>query len=183
MKRQLSTGAVIAIAATALAALSACSNQADTHNVASTSTPSASTSAPVTPSTTPTPTPTKTSSTSPTQHTHPADELRSAQTSTKNSGRANTQIGTLPTSAGDYTESLVQAWNAGDKGAMNTYATAGVVDKLTSSSPKGALLRTACEDDMCSYTSESGRRVTLTVDPAKVDAGTRQAVTGVKIDH
>ncbi|MBO3130054.1 hypothetical protein [Dermatophilus congolensis] len=182
MKRQLSTGAVIAVAATALAALSACSNQAGTQNVASTSTPSASTSAPAVPTPAPT-TATKTSTASPTQHTHPADDLRSAQGSAKNSGRANTQIGTLPTSAGDYTESLIQAWNAGDKGAMNTYATAGVVDKLTSSSPKGALLRTACEDDMCSYSSESGRRVTLTVDPAKVDAGTRQAVTGVKIDH
>lgn len=88
----------------------------------------------------------------------------------------------LPTSAGDYSEAFMQAWTGGDKSAMSTYATAGVVDQMASVTPEGALLRTVCEDTMCSYSEENGGRVTLTLDMAKVDSGASQAITGVKVD-
>lgn len=88
----------------------------------------------------------------------------------------------LPTSPGDYSEGLMQAWTSGDTAAMREFTTPAVVEQLVGNAPDDALLRTACEDDMCSYSTESGGRVTLTLDVAKVDVGAPQAVTAVTLD-
>lgn len=189
--RRKSWGAVIAVTTLALAPLAACGSGGDSEEVASTSTPMASvSSAPSTTSAAPT--------TSGTEAPSAADAARDSkagtpapdskrtsqqqpQRSAPNSTSEKADKTSLPTNPGDYSEALMQAWNSGNTVSMKLYATDAVVAQLASTKVDGALLRTACEDNMCSYTTESGTRVTLTLDTTKVDAGSSQAVTAVKI--
>lgn len=204
--RRMTKGAVIAIATLSLSFVAACGGSSQSENVASTATPQTSVTPSVTPSTSPTALSTETAEETPSsESTEPSSARNTARdtastsaapqgaqsstrtseaaTSTNSARQQNTSDeGLLPTAAGDYSEGLMQAWTAGDTGAMNEYATSGVVEQLAATSPSGALLRTACEGDMCSYSTDSGSRVTVTFDAAKVDAGAPRAITAVTID-
>lgn len=179
--RRLHAGAVIAVATFALAA---CGSSNDSENVSATVTPGAApTSATMS---TPSNDVTSAATTSPeaeqqnrqsAQEQAPQDDAPESP----NAAPATSERG-LPTSAGDYSEAFMQAWTGGDKAAMRTYASDSVVEQMSAVKPQGALLRTVCEDTMCSYSEENGGRVTLTLDLAKVDSGAAKGITAVKLD-
>lgn len=88
----------------------------------------------------------------------------------------------LPTDPGDYGDALVAAWSAGDDAAVARYAAPGAASSLTAATKAPDLLRVACEDTMCSYANEQDRRVTLTFDEKKLEAGAPGAVTSVAVE-
>ena len=168
--RQMHKGAVIAISTLALATLTACGSNSQPENVSATANPAAA--------------PTSATMSTPSNDVTPTTSQAAPQeqSSTSDAPVNSTPERQLPTSAGDYSEAFMQAWTGGDKDAMANYAAANVVDEMTAVTPKGALLRTVCEDNMCSYSEENGGRVTLTLDLAKVDSGATKAITAVKLD-
>lgn len=174
--RRLHAGAVIALAALALAA---CGSSNKSENVSATVTPGAApTSATMS-------TPSNDVNAATTTSDAPQQDRQEAQTpdapESPDAAPATSERG-LPTSAGDYSEAFMQAWTGGDKAAMRTYANDSVVEQMSAVKPQGALLRTICEDTMCSYSEENGGRVTLTLDLAKVDSGAAKGITAVKLD-
>lgn len=86
------------------------------------------------------------------------------------------------TTPGEYGDAAVQAWSAGDTATLNRYVASGARSSLGGSAPTGDLLRVACEGDMCSYTTEEGRRVTLTFDLNAVERGRTGGITNVSVD-
>lgn len=87
----------------------------------------------------------------------------------------------LPTDAGDYGDELVAAWEGGDKATIASHAAPKAAAALGAAKAGSGMLRVACEGDMCSYADEAGRRVTLTFDRAKVEAGAAHAVVSAKV--
>lgn len=180
--RRIHAGAVIVVATFALAAVSACGSNNEPENVSATLTPaaaptSATMSTPSNDVTTPAESPspeTQPTAAAPAPHAQADDEGATSP--------ASTPQRQLPTTAGDYSEAFMQAWTGGDKAAMASYATPAVVEQMSDVKPEGALLRTVCEDNMCSYSEENGGRVTLTLDLAKVDSGADKGITSVKLD-
>lgn len=165
--RRIHAGAVIAVTTLALAGLGACGAEGDKETVSATVNPGAA--------------PTSATMSTP---SNPAAPAPSEAETTHNQSEAapTTPERQLPTTAGDYSEAFMQAWTSGDTTTMRTYAAADVVEKMSAVTPQGALLRTICEDNMCSYSEENGGRVTLTLDLAKVDAGSAKGITAVKLD-
>ena len=94
---------------------------------------------------------------------------------------ARSRTTAVPTTPGDYGEALLAAWAAGDTAAINRLAGPSAAASLTGAGTVSGLLRTACEDDMCSWSNEQGKRVTMTFDTAKVADGRPQAVTAIKV--
>lgn len=82
---------------------------------------------------------------------------------------------------GDYADAAVAAWSARDAATLKKYVSPKATAGVTGAPPAGELLRTACDGDMCSYTTEDGKRVTLTMDLDAVKAGRTGAITGVKV--
>lgn len=206
LSRHLTKGAVIAFATLSLTIIAACGDGSASEQVAATATTALSS-----PAATPTAAPTAAASegeapkerearrtaqetstpslAAPTDsrttpaRTAPAERAEQPTSDTTASPEAPAPTESrLPISPGDYSEGLMQAWTSGDTAAMREFATPAVVEQLVGNAPDDALLRTACEDDMCSYSTESGGRVTLTLDVAKVDIGAPHAVTAVTLD-
>lgn len=112
----------------------------------------------------------------PTQEPGPAQTSAASKTA---SGR--TVAGALPKDAGEYGEQLVAAWQAGNLDKVATMATDSALGTLRGTRAPSGLLRTVCEDDMCSWSNEGGARLTLTYDPAKLAAGAGHAVTAARV--
>lgn len=81
----------------------------------------------------------------------------------------------------DYGDAAVNAWARGDHATVAKYVSRNARAQASSTPPAGELLRVACDGDMCSYTTEDGKRVTLTFDLATVKAGKTGGITGIKI--
>lgn len=91
------------------------------------------------------------------------------------------QSGPRARSTGDYGQALIGAWTAGDTAAIADLASASAAATLKAAKAPTGLLLTVCEDNLCSWSNEAGKRVTLTFDTAKVSAGGAQAVTAAKL--
>lgn len=82
-----------------------------------------------------------------------------------------------PRDAGDYGQVLLDSWAAGKTAAVADFASSSAAATLRGAKAPSGLLLTTCEDNLCSWSNEAGKRVTLTFDTAKVSAGAAHAVT------
>ncbi len=87
----------------------------------------------------------------------------------------------LPRDAGDYGEALIAAWQAGDSAQIATLMAPAAAATLRSAKAPKDLIHAACEDNLCSWSTEAGARVTLTFDAKKVASGATHAVTAAKV--
>ncbi len=116
--------------------------------------------------------------------TLPASATRQATspaTSTRGGSAVKQPDVELPTDAGDYGGELISAWQAGDRVAVEALTSAAAAATITGKKAPTGLILTACEDDMCSWSSESGARLTLTYDQGKLADGAPHAVLAAKV--
>lgn len=113
----------------------------------------------------------------------PSSSAPAVPNTTKTANGAAPAAGALPqTNAGDYADAAVAAVTEGDTATAKKYfAPSAIAGVNPATLPKTPLLRTACEDNLCSFASEDGKRVTLTLDLTKVKKGATGAITKVKI--
>ena len=78
-------------------------------------------------------------------------------------------------------DTLLAAVRGGFADRVARMASPAAVRQLNRVDVPSGLVLTTCEDDLCSWSNESGERVTMTFDAAKLGAGAQQAVTGVKV--
>ncbi len=156
-RRGLALAAVIVAGALLVAA---CGTEASTSSAPTTTTPATSAAAPAT--------------SSPASPTTPGG-------STAGTGGQETASEALPTNGGEYGDTLLAAVRGGFADRVARMASPAAVRQLNRVDVPSGLVLTTCEDDLCSWSNESGERVTMTFDAAKLGAGAQQAVTGVKV--
>lgn len=108
--------------------------------------------------------------------TSPATPTRSAGGS-----QANAPDAELPHDGGDYGGELISAWTAGDRVAIKRLTSASAAATITAKKAPTGLILTTCEDTLCSWSSESGARLTLTFDGAKLADGEPHAILAAKV--
>ncbi|WP_157087019.1 hypothetical protein [Piscicoccus intestinalis] len=162
-RRGLALAAVVVAGALLIAA---CGTEASTSSAPTTAATSA-TSSPASP----------TSPSSPSSPTTPSNPGGS----TSGTGGQETASEALPTNGGEYGHTLLAAVRGGYDDRVATMATPAVVRQLRGLDLPNGLMLTTCEDHLCSWSNESGDRVTMTFDAAKLSAGAQQAVTAVKV--
>lgn len=178
----MKTRRTLAASAALCAVLAGC-GQNETTNTGSTAPTSPAVATTAAPTTSPTEEPTATEGSA--QSSAPAASETGAATprGTATSKDAARGAVTVPqTDPGDYGDAAVKAWAAGDKATLAKYVSGSAVADLGSGVPEGELLRTACDGDMCSYTTDAGKRVTLTFDLDAVKAGKGGGIVGAKVD-
>lgn len=188
--------AVLACGALAACGQSDVSSTSQSSSAAPTTTPAAG---PTTRTPTPTATDTATATSTPTERSAAPREERSPSTSRSTPSRERSTptasatkrenapakkapvAAGLPTDTGDYGDEVIAAWESGDDAALASHTTKSAAAALRGSKAGKGMLRTVCEDRMCSYSNDAGQRVTLRFDPAKVEAGAKYAVVSAKV--
>lgn len=175
----------------AAALLTACgSNEPAATATATTATTTQSPTTTRSPMTDPTTEPTRSSRTQLSEPNSPAPGGRppqqtatggAAPTRTSGGGAQAPAGGELPKDGGDYGDELISAWRAGDSTAVAALTSSSAAAALGRAKPPADLLLVACEDNLCSWSSESGKRLTLTFDAAKLAQGATHAVTSAKV--
>lgn len=104
-------------------------------------------------------------------------------TPTRSAGGSQAQApdAELPHDGGDYGGELISAWTAGDRVAIKRLTSAAAAATITAKKAPTGLILTTCEDDLCSWSSESGARLTLTFDAAKLAGGEPHAILAAKV--
>lgn len=127
-------------------------------------------------------TPTAPTASRPATTTRPSTSPSTSPTSSPTTGPTTgpTRAGAAqPTQPGEYGDAALAAARRGDAAAVARSSTPAIAARLVEAKPPADLLRTACEDDMCSWSNEKGARVTMTFDLDKVGRGANGAITKV----
>ena len=87
----------------------------------------------------------------------------------------------LPRETVDYGQLLLDAYVKRNTTLVSRLASPAAASSLKRVRQPNRLMRTACEDDMCSWSDETGRRLTMTFDVRRVSRGAERGVTAVKV--